>query len=250
MKTMLLREKDLRKGSLILVNRQHPLCLCPAENELEPVCIGGEQVQMQRAPAVFLRELALVSGENLMAVSGYRTGEEQKALYFSSLNQNGLTFTEQYVARPSCSEHETGLAVDLGKKDGTVDSIRPHLPYDGLFGAYRKKLLLYGFCERYQKEKEKINGIAAEPWHFRYVGAPHAQIMQELDFCLEEYLSFMKQYRYPANRFVYQNGGLKTYVSFVPLQNGGWAELAVRESIPYSISGNNVDGFILTEWGY
>ena len=46
----------------------------------------------------------------------------------------------------------------------------------------------YGFIIRYTKEKEKITGFEAEPWHIRYVGVEHAMYMKEHDLCLEEYV--------------------------------------------------------------
>lgn len=50
----------------------------------------------------------------------------------------------------------------------------------------------YGFVERYPKGKESITGIDYEPWHYRYVGKEHAQRMNELNMCLEEYVAFLK----------------------------------------------------------
>ena len=49
-----------------------------------------------------------------------------------------------------------------------------------------------GFVERYPKGKESITGIDYEPWHYRYVGKEHAQRMNELNMCLEEYVAFLK----------------------------------------------------------
>ena len=50
--------------------------------------------------------------------------------------------------------------------------------------------------ERYQEGKEALTGIAPEPWHFRYVGLPHATIMNTHGFCLEEYLDYLKDFPY------------------------------------------------------
>ena len=82
------------------------------------------------------------------------------------------------MALPGCSEHQTGLAIDLGKAAGYIDFIRPAFPYDGVCGRFRRLAARYGFIERYQRGKEEVTGISAEPWHFRYVGAPHAQLME------------------------------------------------------------------------
>lgn len=60
---------------------------------------------------------ACAAGAGIVPVSGYRSGREQEELYFTSLKENGETFTNQYIAYPGTSEHQTGLAID-GNGDG------------------------------------------------------------------------------------------------------------------------------------
>ena len=76
-----------------------------------------------------------------------------------------------------CSEHQTGLAIDLGLASEEIDVIRPNFPYSGVCAAFRKQAADYGFILRYPAGKEAVTGIAYEPWHFRYVGVPHARFM-------------------------------------------------------------------------
>ena len=45
----------------------------------------------------------------------------------------------------------------------------------------------FGFVLRYPAGKEHITGIGHEPWHFRYVGRPHAGEMALCGLTLEEY---------------------------------------------------------------
>ena len=59
----------------------------------------------------------------------------------------------------------------------------PDFPYDGICGAFRRTAAAYGFIERYQRGKEALTGIAPEPWHFRYVGTPHALLMDANGLC-------------------------------------------------------------------
>ena len=86
------------------------------------------------------------------------------------------------VAEPGCSEHHLGLAFDINKKGSSS------------FAGTKQSNWLnehcweYGFIIRYQKEKEKITGFEAEPWHIRYVGVEHALYMRDHDLCLEEYV--------------------------------------------------------------
>ncbi len=98
-------------------------------------------------------------------------------------------FTRQYVAIPGCSEHETGLAIDLAlDTGGEIDFIRPYFPYDGICSEFRARAAEFGFIERYPSGKEHITRIAAEPWHFRYVGAAHAVYLAAHGLTLEEYI--------------------------------------------------------------
>ena len=46
---------------------------------------------------------------------------------------------------------------------------------------------------RYTDEKEDITGIIGEEWHVRYVGLEHAKKIQELGYCLEEYIDWLNQ---------------------------------------------------------
>ena len=133
--------------------------------------------------------LAAVDGAGtIIPVSGYRPQTEQQAIWDDTLAEHGSAFTETYVARPGCSEHQTGLAIDLGEDVPDLDFIRPSFPDSGACGAFRRAAARYGFLQRYCREKEALTGIAAEPWHFRYVGRPHARIMTDRGLVLEEYL--------------------------------------------------------------
>jgi D-alanyl-D-alanine carboxypeptidase len=52
----------------------------------------------------------------------------------------------------------------------------------------------YGFILRYPDDKTSITGVDYMPHHFRYVGLPHSLIMYENNYCLEEYLDYLKSY--------------------------------------------------------
>lgn len=173
---------------LILVNRQHPTGGEP--EDLVSVSPEYPRIRLrreaQRALNTLLEELG--SSGRIVPVSGYRSFQEQTQIYESSLLENGREFTEKYVALPGCSEHQTGLAIDLALKQEVIDFLCPDFPYDGICGAFRRLAPKYGFIERYPKGREAVTGIAHEPWHFRYVGCPHAGIMTAQNMTLEEYV--------------------------------------------------------------
>ena len=174
------------KDDLILVNRDHPYR--DRGNTLVPV--GENRVLLSSRCAEPLIQLMDEIGAwgQIEIVSGWRSLKEQEQIYSGSLAENGAEFTSKYVALPGHSEHQTGLAVDLAFNLPEIDFLRPHFPYTGICGVFRDKAHDYGFIERYPKGKEGITGIAHEPWHFRYVGVPHARYMTQMRLTLEEYL--------------------------------------------------------------
>ena len=177
-------------NSLILVNRQHPYTMS-VRQDLTPALPAFPRILLEREAAHALSRLMEKLGGwgNILPVSGWRSFDEQEKIYLDSLRDNGREFTRQFVALPGHSEHQTGLAIDLGLRGESVDFIRPDFPYDGICQRFRELAPAYGFIERYPAGKEGVTGIAHEPWHFRYVGAPHAESMARQGLCLEEYLA-------------------------------------------------------------
>ena len=179
----------------------------------------------------------------IVPVSGWRSEAEQREIWDGSMRESGEEFTRKYVALPGCSEHQTGLAIDLALRADNIDFIRPEFPYDGVCGRFRALAADYGFVERYQSGKEGVTGIAAEPWHFRYVGRPHARIMCEMGLCLEEYVEYLRAYPYPERLLEVRGEVYEAEVGFA----GARDALGLPDA-PYQVSGNNVDGYIYTLW--
>ena len=232
-----------RKGSLILVNRDHPL----REEvilDLVPLTGGWPDQHLDRTAARMLAAaIRAVHGEGqILPVSGWRSQEEQQAIWDGSLTDHGPDFTARYVARPGCSEHQTGLAVDLALSADKIDFIRPEFPYDGVCGAFRRVAARYGFVERYTEEKQDKTGIDAEPWHFRYVGVPHAAILTDAGICLEEYPDFLRE----APRVVRLENGRRVQVRYLPFCGTDTTRPAPGPC--WQLSGTNEGGFILTVW--
>ena len=243
MRTLKLRREHTAMGPLILVNPTHPLRPQPGP-ELVPADPHRPGVLLERRCARLLRACvqAVGGGGGIVPVSGWRSQAEQQAIWDDTLEREGEDFTRKYVALPGCSEHQTGLAIDLGEDVPDLDFIRPSFPDSGACGAFRRAAARYGFLQRYCREKEALTGIAAEPWHFRYVGAPHAQLMEEHGLCLEEYVPFLEV----SPRLCRLGSGRTARVSRLPCPS------AVLELEPpagcWQLSGDNCGGFILTVW--
>ncbi|MCI8513668.1 MAG: M15 family metallopeptidase [Lachnospiraceae bacterium] len=249
-KLLLLKQADIYRGPLILVNVGYPVRSggFPLSKGLTEVSEEWPEILLEARAAALLRELICRSGgwKEICPVSGYRTRREQVEIWEGSFRENGEAYTRKYVARPDCSEHQTGLAVDLAKRAETIDFICPDFPDEGVCAELRRLAPGCGFIERYPKEKQKLTGIGWEPWHFRYVGYPHSVIMKERGFCLEEYIRFLSDY--PAeNPLIWRDSQREFEIFHVPAK-GRFTPLKAPETGVVLVSGNNVDGFIVTIW--
>jgi len=249
MKTILLSRNMVYTGDLILVNRDHPHREESSYKALISVDATNKNVLLERRVASLYNKLMLNlnARSRITAVSGWRSRREQEQIYSESLSENGADFTAKYVALPGHSEHQTGLAVDLALNQPNIDFIRPYFPYTGICGAFREMAGRYGFIERYPKGKENITGIAYEPWHFRYVGVPHAMIMKQMGYTLEEYHARIRQYLYGRRSLQYDFGNFHIEVSYLPADKET-VTFNIAVDTPYTISGNNMDGFVVTVW--
>lgn len=245
MKTIQLNREAVFNGPLILVNAEHALNHAFREPKLMDV--GNGTLLEMRVAGVFQRLMdTLDAWQSIVPDSGFRSFEQQEHIYRQSIQDNGLAFTNNYVALPGHSEHETGLAIDLAycTDEKPYDPIRPEFPYEGICQQFRESAPKYGFVERYQRGKEAVTGIAHEPWHFRYVGVPHADIMCERNLVLEEYHAFLKS-EHSRTPLHYVNATWSANISYVPLDVG---EIPIIGDL-YTLSGDHCNGFILTVWG-
>lgn len=248
---VLLYREDIYRGNLILVNRRYPVNNSFEKSEAAEAfenSLNGDVI-LEKTAANMLTQLLREcgAGNRIIPVSGFRSLKEQQQIFSESIKENGEAFTFKYVALPNHSEHQTGLAVDMAQNHGKIDFLCPSFPYDGICGEFRRKASKYGFIERYGKGKEAITGISHEPWHFRYVGYPHSEIMEKNLFSLEEYIEYINAYKYGCNHLIYNNNQHVTEIFYFELK-GETGMLSLDEYVPYQLSGNNRDGFIITVW--
>lgn len=127
--------------------------------------------------------------------SGYRSSDHQATLYWRQVN-NYLSWGYDEIAaqqqagaivkRPGHSEHNCGLAVDLGGSGNF--KLETDFENTAAFRWLIENCAEYGFILRFPKGKENITGVIYEPWHYRYVGVEAAKYIMENGLCLEEYL--------------------------------------------------------------
>ena len=235
---VVLSENDIYKGDLILINPSNLLKTEIVDDTLEGFNEEYQDIKFNKKANKILQFVLneIGAGGKIVPVSGYRSLDEQVQIFNDSIRDNGLEFTEKYVALPNASEHQTGLAIDLGLNEGEIDFIRPSFPHSGICDEFRKVARKYGFIERYKEEKTSITSISAEEWHFRYVGYPHSEIIDEKNFCLEEYVDYIRNNKVTFGDYE---------ISFIPYKG---ERLELELGYKDSVSGNNVDGFIITRY--
>lgn len=237
-------------GPLVLVNQSHPLEREPDTTSLLPPDDRRPHILLDaRAGTVlnrFLSDLGC-TGE-IVPVSGYRSRGEQEAIFSDSLRDNGEAFTRSYVALPGCSEHQTGLAIDLGENRPDLDFIRPQFPDTGVFRTFRRRASEYGFILRYPEDKTSLTGIQYEPWHFRYVGWPHARLMEREGLVLEEYHRLLEDYPECGPHLHFQEQGRSFEVYTVSRDNLEDLPSRLPKNTLCQWSGNNGSGVVVTIW--
>lgn len=135
-----------------------------------------------------MRAEALEAGIDLVAFSTFRDFTRQKELYEGYVAKDGEEKADRYSARPGFSEHQTGLAFDIGET-GQEQHWAAASFGDTEAGKWvAENAHRYGFILRYPEGKEQLTGYMHESWHFRYVGKQVATEIFEAGITLEEYL--------------------------------------------------------------
>lgn len=246
-----LDEADIHTGELILVNNWNFYHFPDRsdltniyENKSDSYIVARTDTELAPAALEALNALldafrAQGGSKSVNVVAGYRTEEFQQHLFDQSVERNGLEHAKKYVAQPGGSEHHTGYAVDFSvlHSDGSSEE------YDGS-GEYawiNENCHDYGYIVRYETGKEELTGIWDEPWHFRYLGIPHATKVAELGLCLEEYEDWLKDYTFDGEHLIISCAAGEYEVWYTQ-----GTQVYLPESGEYQVSGNNVDGFIVT----
>jgi D-alanyl-D-alanine carboxypeptidase len=141
------------------------------------------------------------AGNEYNIISGFRDRESQQALVdeevekivaAEGLSQEEATTKAYETVHPAgCSEHETGLALDL--TDVETYTLDEYVAEDATNQWLMNNCYQYGFILRYPTDKVAYTGIDYEPWHFRYVGVEAATFMHDNNLCLEEFYNLLGQ---------------------------------------------------------
>ncbi len=209
--------------SMMLVNTGHSL-----DESYIPVLIDykdtGILVRQEFADAFseLNTDLKNHCGEGIYFSSGYRSFAEQQQIF----DEQGSD-----TAQPAgASEHMTGLAADV-----YVNGFAGEAIIKSKTGRYmNNNCSKFGLIIRYPFGKKDVTGISYEPWHIRYVGIPHSEIITANDLTLEEYQQ------------LFEFGEWYTYGDYLISRQKG-EELFVPDGFEEcTVSPDNCGGYFLT----
>lgn len=171
-----------------VVNKYHALPESYAPNDLVTITANCSRTVHLRKEAAehweAMQAAAKTDGITLVAFSGYRTKSYQSGLFYNYYNQSPRK-AYYYSAVPRRSEHELGLALDIGYSANFPENF-----YETATGKWlQNNAHLYGFVLRYPSDKVSITQYAYESWHYRYVGIDTAKQLKAKNQTLEEYFN-------------------------------------------------------------
>lgn len=210
--------------SLWLINADYPL---DTEVPLDLAKIADEELlfyaEGRQKLLEMLSDAGAATGDKVYIMSTYRTQAEQEQLYKDDPATAG---------KPGCSEHQAGLAADLYTYQHAGRRF-----IDSAGGKWiQENAWRYGFIIRYPYGKSDITGCIYEPWHVRYVGQPHAQILYSNRWTLEEYLQNLK----PGKSYT-----VDTWQILYQIPTDGTLSIPAGLT-QVTVSPNNMGGYIIT----
>lgn len=237
--TIEITKERVFQGNLLLVNNEYPVHQESIKSDVVSLfthkeltkgyeLLNSEIYLSEDVAHEFSEMIAAAEREGLRHFtinSGFRGFDEQNVLY----QEMGA----DYALPAGYSEHNLGLSLDVGSTQMKME-VAPEGKW------IEENAWKYGFILRYPEDKTDVTGIQYEPWHIRYVGLPHSAIMKEKNFALEEYLDYLKEEQTITTTIL----GEKYEVSYHSVAKD--TTIHVPTDLRYEISGNNIDGVIVT----
>ena len=172
----------------MLVNKHHNLDESFVPSDLTTISkeyTDEDDLQCSRIALNAFSEMfqaASSEGYSLKINSAYRSYQDQEELTQFYLNSYGQSYVDKYVAKPGFSEHQTGLAFDIGSRNNSTFANSKEYVW------MKDNAYKYGFIMRFDERYEDLTGFRKEPWHYRYVGKEIAKyIYEHNNMSLEEY---------------------------------------------------------------
>ena len=179
--------------------------------------------------------------KGLFVAEGYRTMDKQREYFEHKMKAleakySGAQLIEEAkkdVSEPGSSEFQSGFSFIMG--------IYPNPDKLAFQASDQGKWLTencwkYGFIFRYPLldhpnsswvDKSYKTGVTVTLNLYRWVGTPHAAVMRQMGFCMEEYVEYLIEHPHLA---VYEDGTLKYEIFRRPVGN----EATVDVEVPFA----------------
>lgn len=279
--TINIDNSKITSGNLILVNGQYQYDFENKTyqtklygNRTKVYQLSGSELALENTTFKALDNMLVqfnkdTNNPSVLVNTAYRSLEDQQSIVAARIEKVGEEETYKYVAKPGHSEHHTGMAADMCF---FIDGAQQYFTENADGKWFDEHSSDYGFILRYTEEKKDITGCEAEPWHYRYVGIVHAKLMNKLKYCMEEYITYLSNYSVDGSEDTTKNqilwvkddyttevitlgselpesGHLVYFVAMNSVENNTVVPIPstfINNKNSYEISGNNVNGFVIT----
>ncbi len=240
--------EDVHRGNLILVNAANP---CQFNTD---AIVGGTSTEVQLTTIKSI--LDTKSSPKPYTAKDWEVGLDKQAVsamdawlsaFYANSSNNDIRVIGGYRTDSEDLEFRTGRTCTLGifPETGSSNIYKP----EGTYAWIAENAHNYGFILRYPEGKESFFDATITDRTsatFRYVGVAAATYMAENKICLEEYLQTVKTFTID-NMLKITNGGNTYGVYYAPANANGATSFSVPAgNVPFEVSGNNSDGFVVT----
>ena len=226
---------QLSSGLLTVVDSTHP---APADSAAGLISLSDvkNDYYSLRSDDLMLSSDAAQALNLMMIDYNNATGLSDFIIYSTTQQYTG----EDSLCPAAFAESYAGNTIDLA-----VQGANRVLEYDGKDEEawVTENCAKYGFIVRYPEGREAVTGQNACIWHLRYVGKVHAAVMSQYSLTLDEYAGWLKSYTIDAP-LTYQLDGTN-YEIYYTAYMGDATPVRIPVSGNYTISGNNIDGFVI-----
>ncbi len=252
-------KNKINKGSLIYVSSNYKV-VYPDNDELIAF-YGNKAASYQLSSGTMkihkdilgninnmMNDFVKASGKSDVIIwTSYRDEARQTQVYNDYVATHGEEAAKSVVAKPGESDHHTalGIALRVYGADGMTYKISEIEGYSWV----EENCYKYGFVERYPDDKKDITGFEyTSSLYLRYVGVPHAELMKKNNLCLEEYMIMIKDYAFGTAHYEFTDETGNSYEIYYVRSEGEGETVNVPVPVDkeYTVSGNNMDGFIVT----
>lgn len=240
-----LEYSEINKGDLVLVNKTYEYKFSEDLNivdiysnrndyyTVKDMEVSLESSVINQLNAMMEAYYKANKNTDIRVIEAYRSKEEQD----KQVSGNKTDVTGGY------SDYNTARSFALGSFP--ADGTSYYLLDEGVYSWIYDNMQNYGFILRYPVSKDLITGMPSSTYRFRYVGVPHAIYIAQNNLTLEEYIENIRSYN--KDKPLKVTDGTKNYdIYYVPANVNNVTEVPVPTDKTYTISGNNIDGFIVT----